>query len=274
MRQSLAVVRKTSLVGVKTLLAAGLSLVAAGFGGHAAAAATKHRHVSHLSRHTVVRSHHVVARLYHERVTIHHPAVRHEHVASYYGYKHHMDHGYRAERVSYHGYRHHYYYGATSYRYSSLQCVPYAREVSHIDLTGNAYLWWAEAAGRYARGDMPEEGAVLNFRGVGRMPLGHVAVVTDVINSRTILVTQANWVADRITNDVRIDDVSPDNNWTDVRVELGDSSTLGSTYPTYGFIYDKPADSTVIAANGQSNEVAEAPAARAVRDQAPDRNLQ
>ena len=59
---------------------------------------------------------------------------------------------------------------------------------------------------------------------------------------------------------MRIDDVSPDNDWSEVRVELGDSSTLGSVYPTYGFIYDKPADRTVIAANGQSNEVAEAPA--------------
>jgi surface antigen len=218
-----------------------------------------------------VTSHRVVRSAYREHVSSHAMA-RHAHVAFNYGYRHHIDSGYRIERVSYRSYRHH--YGATSYSYSSLQCVPYAREVSHIELTGNAYLWWAEAAGRYARGEAPQVGAVLNFRGVGRMPLGHVAVVTDVINSRTILVTQANWVADRITNDVRIDDVSPDNNWTDVRVELGDSSTLGSTYPTYGFIYDKPADSTVIAANGQSNEVAEAPAAPAVRDQAPDRNLQ
>lgn len=161
-----------------------------------------------------------------------------------------------------------------SYRYSPLQCVPYAREVSHIELTGNAYLWWAEAAGRYARGYEPEVGAVLNFHGIRRMPLGHVAVVTDVINSRAILVTQANWVADRITNDVRIDDVSPDNNWTEVRVELGDSSTLGSVYPTYGFIYNQPVNATVIAANGQSSEVAEAPAAQPLSAQAPDRNLQ
>ena len=84
----------------------------------------------------------------------------------------------------------------------ALQCVPYAREVSHIELTGNAYLWWAEAAGRYGRGATPEVGAVLNFRGIGRMPLGHVAVVTDVIDSRAVLVTQANWVPGTITNDV------------------------------------------------------------------------
>ncbi|NNM57509.1 MAG: CHAP domain-containing protein [Acidocella sp.] len=160
------------------------------------------------------------------------------------------------------------------YRHSGLQCVPYAREVSHIELTGNAFLWWAEAAGRYERGNTPVEGAVLNFRAIGRMPLGHVAVVTGVINNRTILVTQANWVPGTITNDVTVQDVSPDNNWSEVEVELGDSSTWGAAYPTYGFIYDKPASATVIAANGQGNEVAEAPSVRPVNTEGPNRNLQ
>jgi surface antigen len=266
MTKSSAGVRKTSLVGVKTLLVAGLSLAAATFGSQAASAATQsNRHVSHVTRHSNVRSHHATA-------TAHHTTSHHT-VASAYGYKHQMDSSYRAERVASRG-NHHRHYGAASFRYSSLQCVPYAREVSHIQLTGNAYLWWAEAVGRYARGTIPAEGAVLNFRGVGRMPLGHVAVVTDVINSRSVLVTQANWVANTITNDVRIDDVSPNNNWSEVRVELGDGSTLGSVYPTYGFIYNRPAVSTVIAANGQSTEVAEAPAAPVLREQTPDRNLQ
>ena len=170
-----------------------------------------------------------------------------------------------------HHYRHtHYAY----YRHSGLQCVPYAREVSHIALSGDAFLWWAEASGRYARGDVPTEGAVLNFRAVGRMPLGHVAVVTAVENSRTILVTQANWVRGTITNDVTVQDVSPNNDWTEVQVELGDSSTWGAAYPTYGFIYNHPDTGTVFAANGQGNEVAEAPAVTQVSDEAPDRNLQ
>ncbi len=161
------------------------------------------------------------------------------------------------------------------FRRSPLQCVPYAREVSHIELTGDAFLWWPEAAGRYARGNVPVVGSVLNFRPIHRMPLGHVAVVTAVLNSRTILVTQANWVPDAITNDVTVEDVSPDNNWTDVRVELGDTSSMGSTYPTYGFIYDHPAGGTVIASNGGGrDEVAEAPVSRPVASQAPDRNLQ
>lgn len=196
---------------------------------------------------------------------LHHPAYHHR--LEYAHYYHH--------RLEYaHYYHHRYYRYAARYRHSYLQCVPYAREVSHIELTGDAFLWWAEAAGRYARGNMPEEGAVLNFRAIGRMPLGHVAVVTGVVDSRTILVTQANWVRGTITNDVTVQDVSPDNNWTEVEVELGDSKSWGAPYPTYGFIYDKPAVDTVIAENGQGTEVAEAPPAPAISAEAPDRNLQ
>jgi surface antigen len=165
----------------------------------------------------------------------------------------------------------HYRLAVARYRHSYLQCVPYAREVSHIELTGNAFLWWAEAAGRYARGNTPQEGAVLNFRAIGRMPLGHVAVVTSVIDNRTILVTQANWIPGTITNDVTMEDVSANNDWSEVQVELGDSSKWGAAYPTYGFIYNQP--DTVIAGN-TSTQVAEAPAPRTIAQSAPDRDLQ
>ncbi|WP_297370130.1 CHAP domain-containing protein [Acidocella sp.] len=209
--------------------------------------------------------------------------VRHTHDVRYV---HHVSHPLRERReevahVSAHSTareaeRHyvHHYVRTAHYRHSGLQCVPYAREVSHIALTGDAYLWWAEAAGRYARGSTPAEGAVLNFRPIGRMPLGHVAVVTGIINSRTILVTQANWVRGTITNDVTVQDVSPNNDWSQVEVELGDSSSWGAAYPTYGFIYDRPDTGTVIAANGQGGEVAEAPTVAPVATQAPNRNLQ
>lgn len=163
---------------------------------------------------------------------------------------------------------------STQYRHSRLQCVPYAREISHISITGNAYLWWAKAAGRYARGSMPEQGAVLNFRAIGRMPLGHVAVVTGVIDSRTIIITQANWIPGTITNDVTVQDVSADNDWSEVKVELGDSSRWGAPYPTYGFIYNRPAIGTVIASNHPGTEVAEAPPVKPVGSEAPNRNLQ
>jgi len=179
------------------------------------------------------------------------------------------------------GHRHSHYAGAhrrkhlasASYFHSGLQCVPYAREVSHIDLSGDAFLWWAEAAGRYSRGNAPVEGAVLNFRSVHRMPLGHVAVVTSVVDSRTILVTQANWIRGSITNDVTMQDVSANNDWSEVEVELGDSSKWGAPYPTYGFIYRQPDDGTTVAST-QGTEVAEAPKAVVIQTDAPDRNLQ
>ena len=106
------------------------------------------------------------------------------------------------------------------------------------------------------------------------MPLGHVAVVTAVLDSRTILVTQANWVPGTITNDVTVQDVSPDNDWSEVEVELGDSSHWGAAYPAYGFIYNQPANSTVIAGNAQADEVAEAPQPPPIATEAPNRNLQ
>lgn len=241
------------------LLMLGITLVGSSFfGGHKAVAATKSpAPARHSAMHVAVRhSHHLQVASYHHS---------HSHFASI---------GHNHYRIAPAGYRLHHRYASASFRHSALQCVPYAREVSHIDLTGNAFLWWAEAAGRYARGNEPVEGAVLNFRSIGRMPLGHVAVVTDVIDSRTILVTQANWVPGSITNDVTMQDVSPNNDWTEVQVELGDSSTWGAAYPTYGFIYNQPATSTVIAANGQGDEVAEAPVAQPVSDQAPNRSLQ
>lgn len=173
------------------------------------------------------------------------------------------------------GYSHYGHRISAHFSYSRLQCVPYAREVSHIELSGNAFLWWAEAAGRYERGYVPAIGSVLNFRATGRMPLGHVAVVTAVMDSRTILVTQANWVPGTVTNDVTVQDVSPENNWSAVRVEYGNGDSMGSVYPTYGFIYNRPADTqTIYAANaGGRNEVAEAPVVQIISAEAPNRSL-
>lgn len=151
--------------------------------------------------------------------------------------------------------------------------MPYARDVSHIDLSGDAFLWWAEAAGRYARGERPQDGAVLNFRSSGRIPLGHVAVVAQVVNSREVLVDQANWVPDRVSHDVPVIDVSPNNNWSEVQVALGNGK-FGSTYPTYGFIYaGQPGAPGTIYARGGTTEVAEAPAPHQIRLIAPNRTL-
>ena len=259
-----------------------LSAVLAGASFFAAAAHATTRHYVHHTVPHLAYSHshlhgHVSLARYHHTAPLHLKTVAyHPHYVEHHSEYHpRLDHHVRLADYHPHYIHPHYIHNrAALYRHSSLQCVPYAREVSHIDLTGNAFLWWAEAAGRYARGAVPVEGAVLNFRSIGRMPLGHVAVVTDVINSRTILVTQANWVAGAITNDVTVQDVSPDNDWSQVQVELGDSSTWGAAYPTYGFIYNKPAGATVIAANGQGNEVAEAPSVQPVSTEGPNRNLQ
>ena len=118
-----------------------------------------------------------------------------------------------------------------------LTCVPYAREVSGIRLSGNAYRWWSEAAGIYPRSQRPTRGAVLVFAPHGGMVDGHLAMVTAVRSSREILVTQANWLPHRIEHRQPVIDVSPHNNWTEVRVWYAPAHAMGRRiYPTYGFI--------------------------------------
>jgi hypothetical protein len=132
-----------------------------------------------------------------------------------------------------------------------ISCVPYAREASGIEVAGNAWQWWDNAQGLYARGDAPEAGSVLNFRANGRMRLGHVAVVTRVVNPREVIVEHANWPGGGgrggVSHDVTVVDVSEANNWSAVRVELGRGGEFGSIYPTYGFIYNRPDNGRTIA---------------------------
>jgi hypothetical protein len=124
---------------------------------------------------------------------------------------------------------------------TDLTCVPYAQEVTGIGLTGDAYTWWGEAAGRYPRVHSPVVGAVLVFRPTGAMPLGHISVVTAVLSSREILVEHANWVPYRITRDQPVIDVSAANNWSRVRVWYPPIDALGtSIFPVYGFVLPEP----------------------------------
>lgn len=115
-------------------------------------------------------------------------------------------------------------------------CVPFARAVTGIDLRGNAVTWWKQAADRYDRGVKPRVGAVMNFRATRKMPMGHVAVVSKVVDDRTVLVDQANWERNRITQDTLVVDISAKNDWSKVRVENA-HGTLGAPYPVFGFIY-------------------------------------
>ena len=173
-------------------------------------------------------------------------------------------------------------------RYAALQCVPFARAASGIELKGNAVNWWDAAAGVYERGNRPEAGAVLNFRANGSMRLGHVAVVERVISSREIEIDHANWAwsgKGNVSRGVAVIDVSDHNDWSAVRVALGRGDEFGSIYSTYGFIYDRPDQGTMVANTQRGltppprdvsgyDEVAEAPAGRAtIAYDAPARSL-
>ncbi|MEA4837202.1 MAG: CHAP domain-containing protein [Rhodospirillaceae bacterium] len=127
---------------------------------------------------------------------------------------------------------------------SALQCVPYARDISGISLSGNAWTWWSAAAGRYDRGQSPIVGSVLVFKQHGSMRYGHVAVVRSQVNSREIRIDHANWGSSRIggrgsvATDVSVIDVSPRNDWTQVKVWNHIAKDFGTkVYPAYGFIY-------------------------------------
>lgn len=137
-----------------------------------------------------------------------------------------------------------------------IQNVLYARQQSGVELYGDAYTWWGQAAGRYDRGRVPREKAVLTLRPHDNLRLGHVAAVSRVVDSRTVLLRHANWSPidgrrGQIEDDVRAVDVSPNNDWSMVRVWYGPSNDLGQTaWPAYGFIY--PAKSPPRAASRAS----------------------
>lgn len=129
--------------------------------------------------------------------------------------------------------------------YEGLQCVPYARAVSGVAIYGDAHTWWDQAEGRYDRGNKPKVGAVMAFQPYGAMRLGHVAAVRQIIDKRTLLVSHANWSTidgqrGHIEEDVRVIDVSDDNDWSAVRVWYTPNDAMGTTqWPLSGFIYPK-----------------------------------
>jgi GTP-binding protein len=87
------------------------------------------------------------------------------------------------------------YDAATELQQPYLQCVPYAREVSGIQIYGDAWTWWDQAEGHYARGHTPRVGAVMAFQPYGSMTLGHVAAVSRVIDSRASLTPRDEEIA-------------------------------------------------------------------------------
>jgi hypothetical protein len=144
-----------------------------------------------------------------------------------------------------------------------LQCVPYARAESGIAIRGNAGTWWGQAAGHYARGAQPQVGAVLAFQPSRAMPIGHVAVVAAVIDSRHILLNHANWSGHgRIERGALAEDASSNGDWSVVRVWYAPQHSLGlRTNPTFGFIYRDGATGAAPADGARSDDFASAIAA-------------
>ncbi len=148
-----------------------------------------------------------------------------------------------------------------------LQCVPYARQLSGVQIFGDAHTWWGQAQGKYGTGRVPKFGAVLAFKPHGRMQLGHVGAVSKIIDNRTILMSHANWstingTRGHIENNVQVVDVSERNDWSRVRVWYTPIGALGTTeWPTHGFIYPDKAPKAMPPA-GSPVQYASKPAAK------------
>lgn len=123
------------------------------------------------------------------------------------------------------------------------QCVPFARQASGIQIYGDAWTWWDQAQSRYKRGNQPRVGSVIAFARQTRLPLGHVAVVSRIVEDRVLMLTHANWsrvngTRGHAEQDVTVFDVSRNNDWSEVKVWFRDANGLGGTaYKVHGFIY-------------------------------------
>lgn len=124
-----------------------------------------------------------------------------------------------------------------------LECVPYARQASGVAIYGDAWTWWRQADGRYVRTARPRIGSVMVFSREGGPNGGHVAVVRRFVSGRQVLVDHANWFGDgRIYLGDPVRDVSPDNDWSVVRVWNVETGAWGiRDYPLSGFVGPEPA---------------------------------
>lgn len=142
---------------------------------------------------------------------------------------------------------------------TALQCVPYAREHSGVNIHGDAYTWWDKAAGVYARGDTPIVGNVMVLNGYAGRHRAHVAVVRRIVSSRKILIDHANWLDDGAVyvNDPVID-VSADNDWTQVKVWNIRSGSWGTkVYNVQGFISPNPANGNPLVARNEAPDASD-----------------
>lgn len=122
---------------------------------------------------------------------------------------------------------------------ANLQCVPFARRESGIEIYGNANTWWRSAAGRYPRSSSPAPGSVAVIEGYYGPGRGHVAVVREIVSERVLRVDHANWLNNgEISVNVPVLDVSPNNDWSQVRVwHIPGGHWGGRVYTVEGFIH-------------------------------------
>jgi len=133
-----------------------------------------------------------------------------------------------------------------------LQCVPYARARSRIAIYGDAGVWWAKADGHYERGSTPRLGSVMVLTGYAGPGRAHLAVVASQVTGREITIDHANWLDDgAIYRDDPVVDVSPENDWSEVRIYNPRAQAWGTrTYVVQGFIGPSPdTDSQRVAAD-------------------------
>jgi len=124
-----------------------------------------------------------------------------------------------------------------------LNCVQFVKRISPVALHGDAYEWWDAADGHYGRGKQPLAGSVMVFAKSHQLPHGHVAVVQEQLDSRTLLIDHANWSRfaghrGKVERAVRVIDVSSQNDWSTVRVWYHSLADVGQTvYALRGFVY-------------------------------------
>ncbi|MGA9794028.1 MAG: CHAP domain-containing protein [Rhizomicrobium sp.] len=122
------------------------------------------------------------------------------------------------------------------------ECVPYARARSGVDVHGDAWTWWDKTEGKYAHNSEPVLGSVLVLTGYAGPHRAHLAYVSSMVSAREIRIDHANWLNDGdVYTDDPVVDVSPDNDWSEVRVFNPRAANWGTkTYVVQGFIGPGP----------------------------------
>ena len=117
--------------------------------------------------------------------------------------------------------------------------MPFARNQSGVQIWGDAVTWWGQADGHYVRSAHPAEGSVLVTKGYNDPTRGHVSVVSAIVSDRLIRVDHANWLGGGETSlNVPVLDVSPNNDWSEVRVwHVPGAHWGGRVYNAHGFIH-------------------------------------